>query len=409
MLYRILSRFALSGLLLGTALLGPGAQKSDAQILPWKKRSSASKACDCPPACAHPSTQVLTPGVITPMVPPTPAPGQTTPPPQTTPPQTTNPTNPITTDPTGLGLGMGGDATGPLDIGTEIASAVGGGRDISASNYIDSAVIRSQVRFRFDAMFDYPLPDRGEFLYPKCGCFRLAGVDPNAAGPPLEETGISSNQEYATYLEYAFGDDLSAFVEIPIRSINPEQNTNETGLSDINFGFKYAFINQQDRVVTFQLRTYTPTGDGGRGLGTEHYSIEPAILFLYQLSDRVLLEGEVRDWIGIRGTDFTGNVLRYGAGLSYLAYNSCNFRIQPVIEVVGWTFLDGQFFVPGNVGGSDADGDTIVNVKAGIRFGFGDLGQGLLSQSDIAISYGNAITNDQLYDDIFRIEIRRRF
>ena len=59
---------------------------------------------------------------------------------------------------------------------------------------------------------------------------------------------------------------------------------------------------------------------------------------------------------------------------------------------------------------ADADGDTIINAKVGLRFGFGELGsQGFLSQSDFAISYGRAITNDELYENIIRVEMRVRY
>ena len=132
------------------------------------------------------------------------------------------------------------------------------------------------MRFRFDASYDNPTPDRAEFLYPKCGCFRPFG-DPTAPGPPLVETGIDF-QEFSLFAErLLIGDMISGFIEIPFRLINPEQNVNIGGVSDINFGFKAALWMDQDSYVTFQFRTYAPTGSGLKGLGTEHVSLEPGI------------------------------------------------------------------------------------------------------------------------------------
>src|SRR5262249_34509163 len=102
-------------------------------------------------------------------------------------------------------------------------------------------------------------------------------------------------------------------------------------------------------------------------------------------------------------------VLRYGVGVSYLALETCHFRVQPVAEVVGWTFLSGKVFSP-DVGVRQAEGETIVNSKLRVRFCFGQSAEpGLLNQSDIAVSYGRALTGDVLYKDIFRVELRLRF
>jgi hypothetical protein len=191
-------------------------------------------------------------------------------------------------------------------------------------------------------------------------------------------------------------------VEVPVRFLNPEVNSNASGLADINAGFKWAFVYEHDTVATFQFRTYAPTGDPFKGLGTDHVSLEPSLLIFQKLTDRLNLEGEFRDWIPIGGTDFAGNVIRYGLGLEYWILNSGDIRIAPVAEFVGWTVLGGKEFVnpPGIV--QDAAGDTIVNVKLGARFRFGD-------HNDVYIGYGRALTGDVWYKDILRMEYRLAF
>lgn len=200
----------------------------------------------------------------------------------------------------------------------------------SDAGYIDGAIVRNQLRFRLDAAFDNPFPDRAEFFYAKCGCF----TNGNGPGPPLLETGVDY-QELEAYLEYVFAPGVSGFVEVPFRSINPEANSNETGLSDVRAGFKYALIDNADRWLTFQLRAYFPSGDAIQGLGTDHFSLEPGLLYQRNF-DGLSVFGEFRTWIPFDTStqstltdvdldptleslpvDYSGTVTRYGIGFSY--------------------------------------------------------------------------------------------
>lgn len=360
------------------------------------------------------------PGAVTPGMPTpgAPTPGAPTPGAQTPGAQTPDSSlTPRTPDGTGTS-----DLSGDLGLaasGTSIAAGGGAfaasGAAASATGYLDNPIPITTFRVRYDSAYDNNRPDRAEFFYGKCGCFRVLGADPNAPGPPAVETKVDY-QDIRAYLEAAFDNRASAFVELPVRFLNPEKNENATGFGDMNAGFKYAVIACPERYVTFQFRTYIPTGDADRGLGTNHVSLEPGVLLQQQLSDRLILNGEVQDWIPISGTDFAGNVLRYGVGLTYIALDSCNYRVMPVAEFVGWTVLDGKdFAVPGNntdpMAGrvQDASGDTIVNAKLGVRFGFGEAGPGSLSQSSLYVGYGRALTGDVWYKDVLRVEYRLTF
>ncbi len=42
----------------------------------------------------------------------------------------------------------------------------------SMVGYIDNPIVQNQIRIRFDAAFDDQFPDRSEFFYAKCGCYR---------------------------------------------------------------------------------------------------------------------------------------------------------------------------------------------------------------------------------------------
>jgi hypothetical protein len=291
------------------------------------------------------------------------------------------------------------------------------------ANYIDTAIIRSRVRFRFDAAYNNNSPDKAEFFYAKCGCFgpKLHGYGPQhpmygPLAPAIWKYPGDPRidyQEYATYVEYAPFLKFSGFIEIPVRAINPTLVNNIYGFSDINAGFKYAFVAEPNRYYTFQLRTYAPTGASDLGLGTNHTTLEPAFLVFQRLSERLYFSGEFRDWIPIRGSNFAGNVLRYGVGLAYNIVLTDHFRIAPVNEIVGWTILNGAELAPQTTPPFNrqisVDGQTIVNEKIGLRFGIGNYsraggGSALNDRHSLAVSFGQSLTGDHWYKEIFRLE-----
>ncbi|MGE0759771.1 MAG: hypothetical protein AB7O38_22330 [Pirellulaceae bacterium] len=302
----------------------------------------------------------------------------------------------------------------------------------SDAGYIDNAVVRNRVRFRFDSAYDNPFADRAEFFYPTCGCF------PGAPGPPQPESSVDY-QELEASLEYVWTVGTSAFVEFPVRFINPVANDNTAGLSDIRVGIKHALIEGPGQWLTFQLRAFAPTGDGDKGLGTAHPSLEPALLFQRD-TDRLSVFGEVRAWIpidankeefplsaalgGPGGTirSYSGTILRYGLGAGYDLSDSPNVD-HPIVttlvtELVGWTILDGlkertltPFEPIENPPGvlnpnfleeyASARGDTIVNIKVGIRLS--------TSTDTLYVGYGHALTSDQWYQNMLRVEYSYRY
>ena len=112
-------------------------------------------------------------------------------------------------------------------------------------------------------------------------------------------------------------------------------------------------------------------------------------------------------------SDFTGHVLRYGAGLSYLL-DLGSVRIMPLAEFVGWTVLNGkQSFELGEVEPliQNARGMTIFDTYYGMRFSLGDEidSNKLLAMSDLFVSYGYTITGKWWFQDQWRMEYRLRF
>ncbi|KAA1260443.1 hypothetical protein LF1_29830 [Rubripirellula obstinata] len=273
--------------------------------------------------------------------------------------------------------------------------------------YIDSAIPMTQVRVRFDSAFDNPTPDRAEFFY---------RASTAATGVPLSpaETGVDY-QELWSYLELALSSEVSVFVDIPFRFIDPELNPNRSGLGDIQLGMKGVLWSQPNQILSAQLRTYLPTGDADRLLGTDHVSLEPALLYARRLSDRTIIESEFRVWVPINGTvvpegDFAGSILRFGMGIGHDLYQTSDCcgqnprRLTAVAEFVGWSILDGLATVPDTPTQAqiiDVSGDTIVNGKFGLRWTDSD--------RSIFAGYGRSLTGDVWYNDIVRLEYAMRF
>jgi hypothetical protein len=421
---------------------------------PTSFASAAPSYGNCAPPFV-PNCQPPFPWQPTPGTPAAPAPPGTT----TTPPSSTVPNPPSTTQTTP-------EATAPSNPEVQLAEEGAGARGtetvaLSPGGYIDDAIPQTLFRLRYDDRFNINRFDRAEYMY---GTWREASFhphafvnngsvhgiffDPEARGPQTLSDDIH-DQILSGYLEVALNRRFSAFVDVPIRFVNfgnsleepdsraelrqfperevfPQKNDN-IGLSDIEAGFKYALIADPNcRYVTFQFRTYIPTGDPGLGLGTGHVSLEPGLLLYRRLTKRLVGQGEFIDWIPISAGPGAGNVLTYGGGLGYDVIQRCDFRLTPVAEVVGWTVLGGTEAFDGtvpaptittatgasavNVGGAlvpsdhgflSASGDTIVNLKLGVRTYF--------RRSDLYVGYGRALTGSRWYEDIFRAEYRVKF
>jgi hypothetical protein len=256
----------------------------------------------------------------------------------------------------------------------------------SSVGYVDPAAPSDQVWLRADLGFGIRAPARAEFFYAK--------------GLPRTESSVDF-QDLSVYLEKTIGPCWSLFVEGGVRNLNPEQNSNAFGLGDMNLGFKHAFYSDDWSVLSLQSRVYLPTGADGRGLGTGHVSIEPALLGFVRLSEDLGLAGELRYWLPIDGTDFAGPVLRYGLGLRWDVWRSDDWQIAPVVEAIGWQVLDGQEsrrLADGSALVRDAAGTSVLNLKVGVRADYGRAG--------VYVGYGRAITGPQWYDDIVRVEFR---
>ncbi|HYV37250.1 MAG TPA: hypothetical protein VE988_16200, partial [Gemmataceae bacterium] len=225
----------------------------------------------------------------------------------------------------------------------------------SVVSFIDSAIPMSQVKMIIDGNYGDHRPTRAEYLFPKSGV-------PGNPGWYTPEKNVDW-QELRSYVEMAYKNVFSAFLELPTRWVNPDVNPNEWGMTDIQGGVKVALLNSPGMATTFELRGTFPTRTGP-GLSTSHYSVEPGLLFFLRPLDWLAVEGELRYWKPINGTDFAGDLARYGLGFSIgeRKYDD-SFWFTPVVEIIGWTAINGKEMVPMPDGPviRGIAGETIVN------------------------------------------------
>ena len=293
--------------------------------------------------------------------------------------------------------------------------------------YIEDAIVRTQIRVRFDAEFSIEDPDRAEFFYGKCGCYRglpstNPAYDPNAPGPGPGIAARVNAQEVHVNLEYAPTRRLSFFADLPERSIQytatvggPMASGN--GFGDFVAGLKFALVASERTYLTFQFSAVTPTGDVSQGLGTNHYSVQPLVLLNHRLNEHVSLLGQFGDLHPLSGSAgyptasspnaFSGDVLEYGLGMGYQFKPKPEVAVTPLLEFVGWHVFDGYYTsataaVQGAVPEVSAAGTNIVNVKIGARISFH-------KHQSIYLGYGEAVTNSRWYKEIMRLEYKYLF
>ena len=292
----------------------------------------------------------------------------------------------------------------------------------SMVGYIEDASIRTELRIRYDTGWGVNSPDRAEFFYGKCGCYRdLAGTPLLDADAPGPGPGIVTDMWFRAFnvqASYAVGSRLALFGDLPIvRFINPESfvaNTgsfdNKSGFGDLSAGAKISLFSDDTRDVTVLLRGTFPTGDALKGLGTDHASFEPALLYRQDINDRASIETQFGLWSPIGGAraplasdgDFSGNIIYYGIGPSFDAFDNGKVRFSPVVELVGWHVLSGfeTATLLTDLGGK-ADGVNIVNLKVGARTSF--------ASGSLYAGFGFAMTDAKWYDKMFRLEYRAGF
>lgn len=328
-----------------------------------------------------------------------------------------------------------------FDLSTGLATNFGGGgasslafadAPIVTPGYIDSAVIQTRIRVRYDNAQGANDAARAGFMYPTPASNNnnnvTGGRGPVAFGGGAPGSGDIDMEEVSTYIELAVRERFSLFLDVPVRWVGPIDfqgatgfdNGTQRGAGDIRAGFRWGWIDDPCEHLTLQVRTWLPTGDARTALGTGNTAIDVGLIYDQQIGSRTRFYAEINDWqtldaVTLADTGGSGidpsllnqdaNILRGGVGLGYDLLE-CGTRCEPSVltilgEVVAWTVLDGNTVDLNTSLLSDAEGDTIVNGKYGVRY--------VKGVHSMYAGYGHNWTSDRWYSDLLRLEYQRAF
>jgi hypothetical protein len=238
----------------------------------------------------------------------------------------------------------------------------------NASFFLDPVYPVTQMRIRWDSVLNYTLPDRSEFLLPRLGAVGGKGPRPGAGPSTAALTSLKYN-DLSLYQEVAAGK-ASFFIEIPYRSLDPAEPYNHAAnFGDLNLGTKALFFDCELLQLAFQFRTYLPTGNFTKGIGTGHVSLEPSLLGALKLTRDSYLQAQLAEWIPVGGdTTYQGAILHWG-----LSANQVLWRILPdvpligTLELSGYSFQNGAFTDPTLGPFQKSSNQTYLSLGPGLR------------------------------------------
>ncbi|MFK7817890.1 MAG: hypothetical protein AB8G99_04185 [Planctomycetaceae bacterium] len=261
---------------------------------------------------------------------------------------------------------------------------------------LEAARPANVFRVRFDSAKEFSSPDRAEFFWAAIG-----------RGGPSQPERYVDFQELRIYSEKSIGSS-SAFVEIPFRMLDPVVNSNTTGLGDINMGAKTILLEDDGYTVSTVFRSYFNSGLDRRGLGRGHFVLEPGVLANYKLGCDTWLHGEVKFLMPLGANkDTAGEALTFGAGFNHVLFaepyhsgGAWNLGVIASLEFQAISLLDGRGTLPS--GATRPTDETNLYLFPGIRFMLGE-------KYDLGFSAAIPISEVQLYDRLFRTELRVSF
>jgi hypothetical protein len=258
----------------------------------------------------------------------------------------------------------------------------------SAVSFLDSAMPRTTIRARYDIDSGARQPVRADYLF--------SSRDFGVPEPYVNQT------EADLYLEYAPSSFFSVFLDQPYRWVNPTRNASRDGNADSGFGCKLAVWDDAAFLGTIQVRGTAPSSTNG--VDDHHWAIEPTFLFDSNLASIFTVEGQFGAQLPLSNAPFSGDVGKYGLGLSLATRNDSGFWVTPVIEALGWTCIGGatEIVDPSGVEVRGAGGSTIVSGAAGVRFGIG-------RELEIYGGYDRSLTGSAWFREQIRVELRLLF
>src|SRR5262249_32365319 len=169
----------------------------------------------------------------------------------------------------------------------------------------------------------------------------------------------------------------SFFVEIPYRQVNQSWAPSQSGFGDINFGVKSLLFDCEMLQVSFQLRTYMPSGNFVNNLGNGQFALDPSILTSLKLTPTTYFQGQFGNWIPLGGpssvnlTNAGGNKMAGGIFYWFMSLNQVLWYATPdspliaTLEMDGWSFENGGFT---NLVGPGGENTLLLHKSGGVTY-----------------------------------------
>jgi hypothetical protein len=194
-------------------------------------------------------------------------------------------------------------------------------------------------------------------------------------------------------------------VELPYEFVSPDNYHGASGFADMTIGTKSMLLDCELMQFSFGFKTFIPTGNFTKGLGTGHVSLEPSLMASVKLAPETYIQTQLAYRFPLGGDGpYEGPVLHYHMSLNQVLWH-CGHDIQliGVAELNGYEFLGGEYTsdtgVPLSVKGAVGD---VVSIGPGIRLVMCD-------KIDFGIGSAFNFTSGSVGDEWLRLEFRWRF
>jgi hypothetical protein len=270
----------------------------------------------------------------------------------------------------------------------------------NASFFADYARPRTVTRLRYDNLENLVRPDRNQFW--------LMQVQPTHSNN-RKITDLRARLQQVYIYQEAASERGSFFIEYPYRQLNPSWEPTQAGFGDMNFGIKSLFFDCELLQMTFQFRTYAPTGNSTLNLGTGHFSLDPSILTAIKLGPDTYLQGQYGNWIPLGGNSkLAGGVFYWLTSLNQvLWYVTPTSPLTATLELDGWSFENGGYT------SALRPGMTSHYVEKGGGVSYFNIGPGLRQSVCDRLDFGGALTwatsSVHWAQPWFRFEVRLLF
>jgi hypothetical protein len=259
----------------------------------------------------------------------------------------------------------------------------------NASFFADYARPRTVTRLRYDNLESMTRPDRNQFF--------LNSVNPthNNARRVASNRLFARLQQFTVYQEAA-GERGSFFVEYPYRQVNSSWEPTQAGFGDVNFGIKSLLFDCEMLQVSFQLRTFMPSGNFTKNLGTGQFALDPSILTSLKLTPTTYFQGQFGNWIPLGGPSSiklsSGDNMAGGVFYWLMSLNQVLWYFRPDSPLIATLEMDGWSFENGGYTSAIRSGGTAHRVPDGGGVSYFNIGPGFRQSVCNRLDFGCAIT-----------------